>query len=327
MTVLVTGGAGYIGSHMVAQLIEDGIDTVVLDNLSSGNKGAVLCEKFYEGDIRNTVDLERIFNENDIDSVIHFAASSLVGESILKPLKYYNNNVYGTSVLLDSIIRHDVKNLVFSSTAAVYGEVDDIPITEKTPVNPSSPYGETKLAVEKMIYWASKVSGFKYVSLRYFNACGAHKSGIIGEWREYETHLIPIILQYAMGLRENFNVFGDDYNTTDGTCIRDYIHVVDLVKAHTAALTYLQSGGLSDTFNLGIGHGFSVLEIIKAAQKVIGKNIKYSVSERREGDPAVLIASNDKVKKILKWENNIVDLNEIIKDAWKFYQNHPNGYK
>jgi len=327
MTVLVTGGAGYIGSHMVAQLLEEGIETVVLDNLSSGNREAVLCEKFYEGDIRNTADLKRVFSENDIDSVIHFAASSLVGESMSQPLKYYNNNVYGTSVLLDSMMTNNVKNLVFSSTAAVYGEVENIPITEKTTVNPRSPYGETKLAMEKMIHWASEASGFKYVSLRYFNACGAHKSSRIGEWREYETHLIPIILKYSMGLRDSFNVFGDDYNTDDGTCIRDYIHVVDLVKAHTAALKYLKNGGVSDTFNLGIGNGFSVLEIIKASEKVVGKKIRYSVSGRRPGDPAVLIASNEKAKKILGWENKITDLNEIIEDAWKFYQTHPNGYK
>lgn len=327
MTVLVTGGAGYIGSHMTALLMEKGIDTAVIDNLSTGNREAVLCEKFYEGDIRNSDDLEKVFSENEIDSVIHFAASSLVGESISKPLEYYNNNVYGTSVLLNSLIQHKVKNLIFSSTAAVYGEAETIPITEDTPLNPRSPYGETKLAMEKMIHWVSEASGFKYVSLRYFNACGAHKSGRIGEWRENETHLIPIILQYAMGLRDVFHVFGDNYNTEDGTCIRDYIHVLDLVKAHTAALEYLKKGGVSDIFNLGMGNGFSVLEIIKASEKVIGKKISYSVSERRPGDPAVLVASNDKVKRQLGWENRITDLYEIIEDAWKFYQTQPNGYK
>lgn len=326
MAVLVTGGAGYIGSHMVAELLENEIDTVVIDNLSTGNKEAVLCEKFYEGDIRKAADLKRVFEENQIDSVIHFAASSLVGESMEKPLKYYNNNVHGTSVLLAVMKKYGVKNIVFSSTAAVYGEVEKIPITEKTPVNPKSPYGETKLAMERMIDWVSKESGFNYVSLRYFNACGAHKSGKIGEWRKHETHLIPIVLQYVMGLRDSFTVFGDDYETPDGTCVRDYIHVVDLVKAHIAALRYLENGGVSDTFNLGMGKGFSVIEIIKAAEKVVGKEILYEKSGRRAGDPAVLIASNKKAKRELKWDCNFEDPEEIIEDSWKFYKTHPNGY-
>jgi UDP-glucose 4-epimerase len=326
MAVLVTGGAGYIGSHMVAELMENNIGTVVLDNLSTGNKEAVLCNKFYEGDIRSQADLDRVFTENDIDSVIHFAASSLVAESVAEPLKYYNNNIYGTSVLLEAMARHKVKNIVFSSTAAVYGDADEIPITEETPVNPKSPYGETKLAMEKMIDWTARTTGLNYASLRYFNACGAHKSGKIGEWRENETHLIPIILQYAMGLRDSLKVFGNDYDTPDGTCVRDYIHVVDLVKAHTAALGYLKNGGKSDIFNLGIGKGFSVLEIIKAAEKVVGREISYEVSERRAGDPAVLIASNSKAKKALSWECNVTDPVSIIKDAWNFYLNHPKGY-
>ncbi|MDX1358022.1 MAG: UDP-glucose 4-epimerase GalE [Clostridia bacterium] len=327
MAVLVTGGAGYIGSHMVAELMENNIGAVVLDNLSTGNKEAVLCEKFYLGDIRNRDDLNRVFSENDIDSVIHFAASSLVGESVAQPLKYYDNNVYGTSVLLDAMISHDVRDIVFSSTAAVYGDSDEIPITEDTPVNPMSPYGETKLAMEKMIEWASRAYGMNYVSLRYFNACGAHKNGKIGEWRTNETHLIPIILQYVMGIRDSFNVFGNDYDTSDGTCIRDYIHVVDLVKAHTAALAYLKNGGKSDIFNLGIGNGFSVLEIIKAAERVVGSEILYGISKRRAGDPAVLIASNAKAKKMLSWDYGVTDPVEIITDAWNFYLNHPNGYK
>ncbi len=326
MAVLVTGGAGYIGSHMVAELLENGIETVVIDNLSTGNREAVLCEKFYKGDIRNTNDLKRVFTENKIDSVIHFAASSLVGESVSKPLKYYNNNVHGTSVLLAVMKKYGVKNIVFSSTAAVYGEVENLPITEKTPVNPKSPYGETKLAIEKMIDWVAQSSGLKYVSLRYFNACGAHKSGKIGEWRKHETHLIPIVLQYVMGMRDSLKVYGDDYKTPDGTCIRDYIHVVDLVKAHTAALKYLENGSSSEIFNLGMGKGFSVLEIIKAAEKVVGKEILYDMTERRAGDPAILIASNSKAIRELDWDCNFEDPEEIIEDAWNFYKIHPKGY-
>ncbi|MCD6322918.1 MAG: UDP-glucose 4-epimerase GalE [Clostridiales bacterium] len=326
MAVLVTGGAGYIGSHMVAELLENGIETVVIDNLSTGNRAAVLCEKFYKGDIRNAEDLERVFVENKIDSVIHFAASSLVGESIYKPLKYYNNNVHGTSVLLAVMKKYGVKNIVFSSSAAVYGEVKKMPITEETPVNPKSPYGETKLVMEKMIDWVSQSAGFKYVSLRYFNACGAHKSGEIGEWRKHETHLIPIVLQYVMGLRDSLKVFGNDYETPDGTCIRDYIHVVDLAKAHIAALKYLENGGTSEVFNLGMGKGFSVLEIIKAAEKVVGKEILYDLTERRAGDPAILIASNSKAIKKLGWVCNFEDPEEIIENAWNFYKRHPKGY-
>lgn len=326
MAVLITGGAGYIGSHMVAELLENNIETVVIDNLSTGNRSSVPCGKFYEGDIRNPVDLDKIFSENHIDSVIHFAASSLVAESVEQPLKYYNNNVYGTSVLLEAMKKYCVKNIVFSSTAAVYGEAEIIPITETTELKPKSPYGETKLAMEKMIEWASKSFELNYVSLRYFNACGAHKSGDLGEWRVNETHLIPIVLQYVMGRRDNLKVFGNDYPTEDGTCVRDYIHVTDLVKAHTAALKYLKNGGLSEIFNLGIGNGFSVLEIIKAAEKVVGKEINYELSPRRAGDPAVLVASNDKVKKLLGWDCKITDPVEIIADAWNFYSKHPNGY-
>ncbi len=326
MAVLVTGGAGYIGSHMVAELLELGIETVVFDNLSTGNRKAVLCDKFYKGDIRKPEDLEIVFSENKIDSIYHFAASSLVSESISKPLQYYNNNVCGTSVLLDAIIRHNVRNIVFSSTAAVYGETKTIPITETTPEKPKSPYGETKLAMEKMIDWTAKAFGLKYVSLRYFNACGAHKSGKIGEWRTVETHLIPIILQYVRGLRDSLKVFGNDYDTPDGTCIRDYIHVVDLIRAHSSAMEYLKNGGKSDIFNLGNEKGFSVLEIIKSAEKAVGKEISYTMAERRAGDPAVLIASNEKAKNILGWDCTIKDPVEIISDAWKFYLNHPNGY-
>lgn len=326
MKVLVTGGAGYIGSHMIAELMEMGIEPIAFDNLSTGNRKAVLCNDFYEGDIRNPSDLDKVFSENTIDAVIHFAASSLVAESMEIPLIYYNNNVHGTATLLDAMNKYDIKNLIFSSTAAVYGETDETPITERTPVRPKNPYGETKLAIEKMIAWTAAAKGMKYVSLRYFNACGAHKSGDIGEWRNNETHLIPIILQYLMGMRKNLMVFGDDYDTPDGTCIRDYIHVVDLVKAHTAALMYLLDGGKSDIFNLGMGKGFSVLEVIKATEKATKKSVVYEVAARRAGDPAKLVASNEKAREILSWKCMTEDPVEIIKDAWNFYTRHPGGY-
>lgn len=326
MKILVTGGAGYIGSHMIAELAEKGHTPIAFDNLSTGNLKAVICPDFYNGDIRDSDNLDRVFNEHAIDAVIHFAASSLVGESMEVPLKYYNNNVSGTASLLDAMNRHNVKKIIFSSTAAVYGDSEEIPITEDVITKPGNPYGETKLAMERMIAWTARATGIKYVSLRYFNACGAHKSGDIGEWRSNETHLIPIVLQYVMGIRDTLKVYGNDYNTKDGTCIRDYIHVTDLAKAHIAALNYLVNGGKSDIFNLGMGKGFSVLEIIKTAETVTGESINYDIADRRQGDPAVLIASNNKAREILSWKCMINDPVEIIKDAWNFYTRHPGGY-
>jgi len=326
MRILVTGGAGYIGSHMIAELMEKGYEAVAFDNLSTGNRGAVTCSEFYEGDIRNPSDLDRALGGNEIDAVIHFAASSIVNESMSKPLEYYDNNVHGTAVLLEAMDRHDVKKIVFSSTAAVYGDSAEIPITEKTPPKPKNPYGETKLAMERMMSWASVAMGIRYVSLRYFNACGAHKNGHLGEFRKNETHLIPIILQYAMGRCEKLLVFGDDYDTPDGTCIRDYIHVMDLAAAHTAALQYIEKGGEPDIFNLGIGRGYSVLEIIKAAEMATGMKIDYEIADRRPGDPAVLVASNEKAGNMLSWKCMVNDPVEILKDAWNFYTRHPEGY-
>ncbi|MBN2557132.1 MAG: UDP-glucose 4-epimerase GalE [Clostridia bacterium] len=326
MAVLVTGGAGFIGSHMVAELIENKMDPVVLDNLSTGNKKAVTGGRLYLGDIRNPGDLDKVFSENDIESVVHFAASSIVPESMADPAKYYDNNINGTLCLLKAMERHKVGRLVFSSTAAVYGETERIPITEDCPANPKSPYGETKLAMERMIEWFSRAGTLKYVSLRYFNACGAHPSGEIGEWRPFETHLIPIILQYLLGMRDRLYVYGTDYDTKDGTCIRDYIHVSDLVRAHTAALKYLEGGNKPEIFNLGMGRGFSVLEIIKAAGEATGMPVRYETAKRRTGDPAVLIASNEKAAKILGWKTDINDPVKIISDAWNFYIRNPKGY-
>ena len=329
MKVLVLGGAGYIGSHTVYKLIEEGHDVVVFDNLETGYIEAVHPQaKFYKGDLRNRAEIDNVLdNETGIDAVIHFAANSLVGESMVNPLKYYDNNVYGTKVLLESLLAHGIKNIVFSSTAATYGEPTDSPILETDPTNPTNCYGETKRAMERMFYWTELAHGIKYVSLRYFNACGAHVNGNIGEAHNPESHLIPIILQVANGTRDHISVYGTDYDTFDGTCIRDYIHVTDLAQAHILACKYLLDGGKSDIFNLGNGVGFSVKEVIEKAKEVTGKEIKVVYEGRRAGDPAVLVASSDKAKKILGWKPVYNDLGTIIDTAWKWHSTHPNGYK
>lgn len=328
MKILVLGGAGYIGSHTVYSLIEQGNEVVIFDNFETGHIEAVHPEaKLYKGDLRNRAEIDQVLDkEKDIDAVIHFAANSLVGESMVKPLKYYDNNLCGTKVLLESLVEHKINNIVFSSTAATYGEPIHTPILEDDPTNPTNCYGETKKAMERMFYWTEVAHGLKYVSLRYFNACGAHISGKIGEAHNPETHLIPIILQAANGTRDHISIFGTDYNTPDGTCIRDYIHVTDLAQAHILAVKYLLDGGNSDIFNLGNGVGFSVKEVIETARKVTGKEIKAIEEARRAGDPAVLIASSDKAKKILGWKPEYDDLSTIIETAWKWHSTHPNGY-
>ena len=328
MKILVLGGAGYIGSHTVYRLIEQGHHAVVLDNLETGYEKAVHKDaKFYKGDLRNKADIDNVLDlEKDIDAVIHFAANSLVGESMVKPLKYYDNNIYGTKVLLESLVSHGIKNIVFSSTAATYGEPVNTPILESDPTVPTNCYGETKRAMERMFYWTEKAHGIKYVSLRYFNACGAHIDGNIGEAHNPESHLIPIILQVANGTRDHISIFGTDYDTKDGTCIRDYIHVTDLAQAHILAVEYLLNGGESDIFNLGNGVGFSVKEVIETARKVTGKEIKVVEESRRAGDPAVLIASSEKEKRVLNWKPQYDDLSTIIKTAWKWHSTHKNGY-
>ena len=329
MKVLVLGGAGYIGSHTVYKLIEEGHDVVVFDNLETGYIEAVHPQaKFYKGDLRNRAEIDNVLdNETGIDAVIHFAANSLVGESMVNPLKYYDNNVYGTKVLLESLLAHGIKNIVFSSTAATYGEPLQTPILESDPTVPTNCYGETKRAMERMFHWTEVAHGIKYVSLRYFNACGAHVNGNIGEAHNPESHLIPIILQVANGTRDHISVFGTDYDTFDGTCIRDYIHVTDLAQAHILACKYLLDGGKSDIFNLGNGVGFSVKEVIEKAKEVTKKEIKVVLEGRRAGDPAVLVASSDKAKKILGWKPAYNDLGTIIDTAWKWHSTHPNGYK
>lgn len=327
MAVLVCGGAGYIGSHATRALIEAGEDVVVADNLQTGHQQAVhSAAKFYEADIRDAAALDRIFAENEIDAVVHFAANSLVGESMEQPLKYFNNNVYGMQVLLEAMVRHGVLQIVFSSTAAVYGEPERVPILESDRTAPTNPYGETKLAMEKLMHWVSRANGVRFVSLRYFNVAGAAEDGSIGEDHAPETHLIPLILQVPLQKRAQITVFGDDYDTPDGTCIRDYIHVLDLVDAHLRALAHLRAGGSSDIFNLGNGMGFSVKEMIEAARAATGEAIPVARGARRAGDPGQLVASSEKARRVLHWQPRYTDMAEIVKSAWKWHKSHPNGF-
>ena len=328
MSILVCGGAGYIGSHTVHQLVEKGEDVVIVDNLQTGHMGAVNPKaKFYKGDIREAEVLDRIFTENKIDAVVHFAANSLVGESMTNPLKYFNNNVYGMQVLLEAMVRHGIDKIVFSSTAATYGEPERIPIMEDDRTEPTNPYGQSKLIMEKMMKWVSLANGIRYVSLRYFNAAGAIEDGSIGEDHSPETHLIPLILQVPLGKRDHITVFGEDYPTPDGTCLRDYIHVLDLADAHVLAIDYLRRGGESNIFNLGNGQGFSVKEMIEAAREATGLDIKVEIGERRAGDPAQLIASSEKARKVLGWQPKFTDVKAVIGTAWKWHRQHPDGYQ
>lgn len=328
MTVLVLGGAGYIGSHTVYELIDRGQDVVIIDNLETGYKAAVHKKaRFYQGDIRNKDFLLDVFAKENIDAVIHFAANSLVGESMTNPLKYYDNNLCGTKVLLEAMLEKGLNNIVFSSTAATYGEPENIPILESDKTSPTNAYGETKLAMEKMFKWTNHAHGLNYVSLRYFNACGAHKSGEIGEAHAPETHLIPLILQVPNGKRESISIYGDDYDTKDGTCIRDYIHVTDLAAAHILAVEYLIAGGESNIFNLGSGVGYTVKEVIDTARKVTGDEIPAKVEKRRAGDPAQLVASSEKARTVLGWKPEHEDIEEIVFSAWKWHKAHPNGYQ
>lgn len=328
MRILVLGGAGYIGSHTVYELIDAGEEVVVVDNLETGFREAVHPKAtFYEGDIRNRAFIDSVFDREKIDGVIHFAANSQVGESMVNPLKYYNNNLCGTEVLLESMIAHDIDKIVFSSTAATYGEPERIPILETDRTLPTNCYGETKLSMEKMFKWTSVAHNLRFVSLRYFNACGAHTNGQIGESHNPETHLIPLILQVPNNQREAIYIYGNDYDTKDGTCIRDYIHVLDLAQAHILAMKYLAEGNESNIFNLGSGVGFSVKEVIDVARAVTGHPIPAIEKPRRAGDPSTLIASSDKAKEILGWKPKYDNLDAIISTAWNWHSNHPHGYK
>jgi len=326
MTIMITGGAGYIGSHTVRYLLDRNEEVIVVDNLQSGHRKSVDVNNFYQIDLRDKEDLDRVFKNHSIEAVIHFAANSLVGESMEKPFEYYHNNVYGMMCLLDVMKENNVNKIVFSSTAATYGEPKNIPINEEDETIPTNTYGETKLAMEKMMKWFDQAYGIKYVSLRYFNAAGAHESGIIGEDHDPETHLIPLILQVPLGQREKVYMFGDNYPTQDGTCIRDYIHVMDLASAHYQALEYLRKDNCSEIFNLGNGNGYSVKEVIDVARKVTNHLIPAEVKVRRAGDPAVLIASSEKAKRILGWKPQFASLEKIITDAWNWLKNNPDGY-
>ena len=328
MAILELGGAGYIGSHTVYELIEAGRDVVVADNLVTGFRAAVHPKaRFYEVDIRDKGAMDALFEKEKIEGVIHFAASSQVGESMKKPLMYYDNNLWGTISLLESMTEHGVDKIVFSSTAATYGEPERVPIQEEDRMEPTNCYGETKLAMEKLMGWVSQAQGLRYVALRYFNACGAHPSGAIGEAHDPETHLIPLILQVPNGQREKISIFGEDYPTKDGTCVRDYIHVCDLAQAHILALDYLLAGGKNDVFNLGNGVGFTVKEVIDVTRTVTGHPIPAEMSPRRAGDPAQLVASSEKIKRVLGWKPQFNDLETIIATAWNWHRTHPHGFE
>ncbi|MBF7121102.1 UDP-glucose 4-epimerase GalE [Pediococcus pentosaceus] len=328
MSILVVGGAGYIGSHMVKRLVEQNRDVVVVDNLSTGHRGAVdKGVKFYEGDIRDHAFLKEVFDQEVIDTVVHFAAFSIVPESMEKPLKYFDNNTAGMVALLEEMRDHDVKRIIFSSTAATYGVPEKSPIEETDRQAPINPYGESKLMMEKIIKWADQAYGIKFVALRYFNVAGAYPDGSIGEDHGPETHLTPIILQVALGKRDQLQIFGDDYHTPDGTNVRDYVHVLDLADAHILAIDYLKAGNDSDVFNLGSSTGFSVKEMVEAAREATGEAIPAKIATRRPGDPDSLIAASQKARKILKWNPQYDDVKEIIKTAWNWTQKHPNGYE
>ncbi|MFQ8817231.1 MAG: UDP-glucose 4-epimerase GalE [Streptococcus thermophilus] len=330
MAILVLGGAGYIGSHMVDRLVETGQEkVVVVDNLVTGHRAAVHPDAvFYRGrSLLIRILCVKVFKENpDVDAVIHFAAYSLVAESMEKPLKYFDNNTAGMVKLLEVMNECGVKYIVFSSTAATYGIPEEIPILETTPQNPINPYGESKLMMETIMKWSDQAYGIKYVPLRYFNVAGAKPDGSIGEDHGPETHLLPIILQVAQGVREKIMIFGDDYNTPDGTNVRDYVHPFDLADAHLLAVEYLRKGNESTAFNLGSSTGFSNLQILEAARKVTGKEIPAEKADRRPGDPDTLIASSEKARTVLGWKPQFDNIEKIIESAWAWHSSHPKGY-
>ncbi|GAB6636215.1 UDP-glucose 4-epimerase GalE [Streptococcus uberis] len=329
MAILVLGGAGYIGSHMVDWLIEqDKKEVVVVDNLVTGHRQSVHpAARFYQGDLADQPFMRRVFSENSIEAVIHFAAFSQVGESMQNPLKYFDNNTVGMVKLLEVMAEAGVKQIVFSSTAATYGIPEEIPIKEETPQNPINPYGESKLMMEKIMYWCDQAYGIKYVALRYFNVAGDKPDGSIGEDHNPETHLIPIVLQVAQGVRDKITIFGDDYQTADGTNVRDYVHPFDLAQAHSLAVDYLAKGNPSKAFNLGSSTGFSNLEILEVARKVTGKEIPAEIGPRRLGDPDSLIADSSRAREILGWKPQFDHIEKIIETAWTWHSSHPNGYE
>lgn len=324
--IMVVGGAGYIGSHVVRQLRESGIPHLVFDNLSSGHRAAIGSSALIKGDLRSRADLDRVFAEHTIDLVMHFAAHISVGESVMHPAKYFDNNTAGVLTLLDSMRHSGIQKFVFSSTAAVFGEPDYVPIDEDHPKRPTSPYGQSKLMVEEMLRTFDHAYGLRSVVLRYFNAAGASPSAVIGEDHLPEEHLIPLAIAAATGRRPELRVFGTDYSTPDGTCVRDYIHVEDLATAHLLAAQHLRDGGASRDFNLGNGHGFSVREVIDTVSKVVGHPVPHIEVERRPGDPAKLIASSARARTELGWSPRCPELEQIVADAWRWHASHPEGY-
>jgi UDP-glucose 4-epimerase len=317
--ILIVGGAGYIGSHVNKVLNARGYDTLVLDNLSTGHREFVQWGQFIEGDLADCELLDRIFMKYPIDAVMHFSAFAYVGESVDKPMKYYNNNVVNTLHLLDAMVRHGVSNFIFSSTCATYGEAAEMPIVESMCQQPINPYGRTKLMVERILADYHQAYGLNYCALRYFNAAGADPEGCVGEWHEPETHLIPLVLDAAGGQRQSISVFGTDYPTEDGSCVRDYIHVFDLADAHIRALEYIREHNCSECFNLGNGRGYSVMALIKNAEKVTGCPIRVKKSARRAGDPAILIGSAVKAERLLGWKPQY-DLQAILATAWNWHE-------
>jgi UDP-glucose 4-epimerase len=320
MNILVTGGAGYIGSHCCKELSKKGFHPVTIDNLVYGHKNFVRWGEFFQGDAGDPAHLKECLNQYKIDAVMHFAAYAYVGESVEDPLKYYENNLCNTVQLLHAVLENNIKYIVFSSTCATYGDPEKIPIDEDHPLNPINPYGKTKRMVEEILADYHAAYGLKYMSLRYFNAAGADPDAEVGEDHDPETHLIPLVLDVAAGKRKAIKIFGTDYGTPDGTCIRDYIHVTDLAQAHILALQRLTGGADSSVYNLGNSQGFSVLEVIERARKITGKNIAVENSDRRPGDPPVLIASNEKAVKELGWKPQYADLDDIIGTAWRWHQ-------
>ncbi len=327
MKVLVAGGAGYIGSHVVLELNRRGHEPVVLDNLVKGHKAAVLAGRFIEGNVGDSELVKKVVKEEKIEAAIHLCAYSLVGESVGEPSKYFQNNIGNGMKLLDALRESGVNKFVFSSTAAVYGEPEQTPIPEEHPKNPTNPYGFSKLTFEGILKAYDHAYGLKFMSLRYFNAAGADPESDIGEDHQPETHLIPIVLQAAMGVRPYIEIYGTDYPTPDGTCIRDYIHVNDLAQAHVLALEALNNGLASTIYNLGNGLGYSNRQVIETAQKVTGINIPVKEGPRRPGDPAILVASSNRIKDELGWKPSYPQLEKIIETAWRWHKGHPEGYK
>ncbi len=324
-TILVTGGAGYIGSHVVKELLRQGHQPIVYDNLQTGHRKAAQEALLIEGDLADQERLREIFHSYPIDAIMHFAAYCLVGESVRDPIKYFNNNVKNSLQLLEIIDENNINKFVFSSSAAVYGEPEEIPITEEHPCIPKNPYGETKWIFEKVLQTFQDLRKMNYISLRYFNAAGTDPEGELGEDHSPETHLIPLVINAALN-GGSVPIYGTDYNTPDGTCIRDYIHVTDLAQAHLLALNKLEEEGISGIYNLGNGNGFSVREVVETTRKVTGKRIVSIESFRRPGDPARLVASSKKICKELGWVPKYPELETIIETAWRWHRNHPNGY-